>query len=125
MEPVSSGKLSDRLQVGEYQLAIAPLQTTDDNPLDILYKFTSNSSENICNMKDSKYDTIIKNATDSTSNQRLDYCIQGEKYLNNQGAFYPLYCGKRFYASAPNVTGIVFYQYGGIIDFVKSTKTRK
>ena len=125
MKPVSNSELNDNIQAGQYQLAIAPMQTTDDNVLDILYKFTSTSSDNICNMKDSKYDSLIKNATDSNSSKRLDYCIQGEKYLNSQGAFYPLYCGKRFYASAPNVTGIVFYQYGGIVDFTKSVKARK
>lgn len=125
MNPVSSGKLSDSLQTCQYQLAIAPLQTKDEGPLDMLSRFTSNNPDNICNMSDTTYDSIIKNAADSNSSQRLDFCIQGEKYINNQAAFYPLYCGKRFYASAPNVTGIVFYQYGGIVDFSKAIKERK
>lgn len=125
MEPVSDDKLKEKLNSGNYQIAVAPIQVTDNDPLDILSKFTSDSMYNVFNMDDSNYDSIISKATDANSTERLNLCIQAEKYINNQAVFYPLYCNKRFFGSSPNVKNIIFYQYGGVVDFTKTTKGRK
>ena len=55
MEPVSDDKLKEKLNSGNYQIAVAPIQVTDNDPLDILSKFTSDSMYNVFNMDDSNY----------------------------------------------------------------------
>ena len=51
--------------------------------------------------------------------------IQAERYLNDNGIFYPLYTESRYYVSAENVHGIVFHPYGAEADFSSAEKILK
>ncbi len=121
MHPLPKKELMMALNSGDYQLAISPIQSTDNNVFDSLNKFTSNNKYNIWNMKDSNYDLKLKNLPDNY-NKQLNLAIESEIYLNNMAVFYPLYCQERFFFSAPNVKGIIFHQYGGRVDFIKTLK---
>ena len=48
--------------------------------------------------------------------------MEAEKYLISSAVFYPLYIQNRYYASAKNVTNVIFHPYGGDIDFIAAKK---
>ncbi|MDD6489859.1 MAG: peptide ABC transporter substrate-binding protein [Clostridia bacterium] len=122
--PVSRSELDDIIASGDYQIVIAPLTVDGERPLDTLELFSSKSTDNIAKLSDSVYDGYIdkiKNLSDALS---LKTTIEAEKYLNDNGIFYPLYLENRYYASAKNVTGIIFHPYGAEADFFYAKKTQ-
>ncbi len=125
IEPVSSGKLSDKIQVGDFQIVVAPLYSNSNDPVDILETFKTNSQNNICDMRSSEFDNMVDKIKDLSNADRLNYCVQSEKYLNDNAAFYPLYYSKRHFASAPNVTDIVFYKSSSLVSFIRAVKIKK
>lgn len=122
-KPVSRSELNDIIYYGDYQVVIAPLTVDGESPLDTLELFSSENTDNIAKLSDSIYDGYInqiKNVSDALS---LKTTIEAEKYLNDNGIFYPLYLENRYYASAKNVTGIIFHPYGAEADFFYAKKT--
>ena len=121
-EPVSQDELNDCILSGEFRVVIAPLVAEGDSPLNTLELFSSGSSYNTAALSDEKYDGMIaaiRTASDSDSLLRM---IEAEEYLNDKGIFYPLYNESRYYASAPDVTGMIFHPYGMGIDFSAARK---
>ena len=123
LEAVSLSELEQRIRSGDYEAVIAPLQAQQDGPLEVLSLFESSSSENPASLQDAAYDGLLAAASFSDGAQMLQAAVSAEQYLNTNGIFYPLCYEKRYFATAPNVTGVVFYPYDGGIDFRTATKT--
>lgn len=119
-DPVSRSELNDRIISGEYRVVIAPLNSNGDSPVDTLELFCSDSKFNIAAFSDKQYDRLVENIT--VNHSSLDSVVLAEKYLADNGVFYPLYLESRYYASAPNVTGIIFHPYGAETDFFFAKK---
>lgn len=119
-DPVSRSELNDRILSGEYRVVLAPLTSNGDSPVDTLELFCTGSKYNIARLSDKQYDRLIDNIRVNRSS--LDSVVLAEKYLADNGVFYPLYIESRFYASAPNVTGIIFHPYGAETDFILAKK---
>lgn len=120
--PVSRSELSDYIYSGDYQIVIAPLEIDGDSPLDTLELFCSDNSKNISGLSDNIYDSYINTIRKNPDSSTLDIMIKAEKFINDNGIFYPLYLESRYYASAENVTGIIFHPYGAEADFFYATK---
>lgn len=125
MAPTSMGKISDKVQIGDFQIALLPITAETDDPFEVLSSFRSNAKNNICDMKISEYDQLLDAATKASVEDKVMLYASAEKYLNEQGAFYPLYNEKRYFASSPKVSGILFYPDSGAVSFLKATKAGK
>lgn len=120
--PVSRSELNDCIYSGDYQVAVAPLAIDGDSPLDTLELFSGSDSKNISGFSDDIYDGYINLIRSNPDSSSLDTMVKAEKYINDNGVFYPLYLESRYYASASNVTGIIFHAYGAEADFFYATK---
>ena len=120
--PVTRSELDNYIESGNYQIVIAPLTVDGDSPVDTLEIFKSTNSNNIAKLSDSTYDNYINTITKQPDISALDTILEAEKYINDNGIFYPLYIENRYYASAENVTGIIFHPYGAEADFFYATK---
>lgn len=123
--PVPRSELENKIASGDYRIVIAPLMLDGDSPADTLKLFTSDNVSNPARLSDKQYDEMIAKILRSPETDVTDEMVQAEKYLNTNGIFYPLYIEDRYYASAPNVTGIIFHPYGAEADFSLAHKTEK
>ncbi len=122
--PVSLAELKDDVSDGSFRVVVAPLTAGGDDPINTLSLFTSDSSYNPAQLHDTAYDEMVGKLMLLPEQNALYATIEAEKYLQSNGVFYPLYTESRYYAAAPNVTGIIFHPYGGEVDFFYATKTR-
>ena len=119
---LSVSELKDAVRSGEYRVIIAPLTADGESPLNTLQFFSSGSSYNTAQLSDSSYDSLLEEIKTSPDSKALTPTVNAEQYLNDNGIFYPLYVESRYYASAPNVTGVIFHPYGAEVDFFYATK---
>lgn len=122
METVEESALLSRVNAGSYQIAVYPVRPGSDGPSQVLSLFQSNANGNFVNFKDSNYDSLLSEAENADGTQAAEQYAEAEKYLNQQAVFYPLYYGKRYFATAEGVTGIVFHPYQGSVDFISAGK---
>lgn len=121
--PVSRSELNDMIITGEYRVVVAPLISDGESPVDTLELFRSDSKYNIAQLTDVAYDKLLNNI--QLKRTSVDKVISAEKYLCDNGIFYPLYLESRYYACASNVTGIIFHPYGAEVDFFSAAKVRQ
>lgn len=124
-KPVPRSQLRDYMAGGNYAIALAPLSATGDTPMDTLSLFVSTNPDNPVGLNSPVYDNYIYQIQEQALTDSLDTIIAAEKYLNDNGIFYPLYLESRFYASAAHVTGIVFHAYGAEADFITAIKSNE
>lgn len=119
--PVSRSELSNAVSSGNYSIVLAPLQSDGASPFNTLEKFRTNASGNIADLKSEEYDAFIDRIENSSDSDSINTIIEAEKYLRDNAIFYPICTETRYYASAPNITGIIFHQYGAEVDFRYAT----
>ena len=120
--PVSREELEKRVLSGEYDIAIVPLKPDGASPVDTLKLFTSPSEYNVSHLADEKYDKLIADILAKPDSTAVDKMIQAEKYLHENGIFYPLYTEDRYYISS--VANVIFHPYGAEADFSSAEKIR-
>ncbi len=125
MKPMSKDEIEKSIRLSDYQIAITSITSETDDPIDVLSMFVTNDNENPCDMKDSKYDAMVSAAADAPMNEKVEKYKKAEQYLNDVCAFYPLYYQDRYFASAKNVSSIIFYQHNSGVSFLKAQKTKK
>lgn len=122
MNPVPEEELVQKVASGEYEIALYPIHASGQDPFSLLSLFHSTSPSNPASLKDPSYDAFLTAAENGQNKNSLAQYIQAEKYLNEQGIFYPLYYQSHYYATAPGISGVVFHAYGQGIDFIRAGK---
>lgn len=124
MNPVSQSELSSAIANKNYQVALVPLRAKADGPYEFLSIFRSDNPLNPAGLKDADYDMLIAEIFENEGNNSLPYCIEAERFLNQNAIFYPVCFEKRYFASASGVTDVIFYPYDGGIDFMLTKKQK-
>lgn len=122
-QPLSRSELDQRLENGNYEIAIAPLRRASDTPTEFFSRFTSNSKNNYISLNSSEYDSYFSSL--ENSEVMLSSLKNAETYLIGNGYLYPLYYESRYFACSNRVSGILFERYGEAIDFSQITKNSK
>lgn len=122
MEPVDESSLKYRVKTGDFAIALYPIVPKGGDPISALSAFKSSESANPAGFRDAAYDAMLDAARAKSGTEAVAAYKAAEKYLGDQGVFYPLYYEKSYYASAKGVTGIVFHPYGPGIDFIQAGK---
>lgn len=121
-QPLSRNELEKRLRSGDYEIAIAPLNTSLDSPMEFLSKFVSDSDNNYINLNYPAYNDFIFDAIKENGAGSIEYLGKAESYLINYGYLYPLYYESRYFASKGSLSGAQFGSDGLSIDFTKAVK---
>lgn len=124
MEPLSEEELNARIASGDFEAAILPVQASSQNPRSLLSLFHSDSKQNPALLNDSAYDKLLTISNTSTAQSVLKSEQQAERYLVEQGIFYPLYYETDHWAVAPSVQNATVLPYNGGIDFSRSKKLK-
>ncbi len=121
-QPLSRDELETKIKSGDYEIAIAPLNTAVDSPMEFLSKFTTDSADNYINLNYPTYNDFIDQALSSNGSEAIDALANAESYLIDYGYLYPLYYESRYFATTDKVSGAVFSSTGEAIDFTQVTK---
>ncbi|MBQ1546738.1 MAG: peptide ABC transporter substrate-binding protein [Clostridia bacterium] len=122
-EPLSRSELEQRIAGGDYEIAVAPLNTSVDSPMEFLSAFRSDSMNNFIRLNYPKYDEFIDAAAGSTAAlDMISSLHQAEKYLIEYGYLYPLYYESRYFASLKTLGGELFTTHNTAIDFTNANK---
>ena len=121
-QPLSRNELEERINSGSYEIAIAPLNTAVDSPMEFLSQFTTDSPDNYINLNYPLYNEFIDKALFENGTASIDALIDAESYLIDYGYLYPLYYESRYFASTDKISGAIFSNTGESIDFTQITK---
>ncbi len=125
-ESLSRSELEQRIKSGDYEIAIAPLNTSVDSPMEFLSSFRSSSAKNYISLNYPQYDEFIDNAMSASDvDDMIKSLGDAESYLVEYGYLYPLYYESRYFASAQNVSGAIFDTTNNAVDFTRVAKIRE
>lgn len=118
LEPLDIETLENRVNIGDFQIALYALQPSKDGPLTCLNLFNSSTYYNPAKLDDDAYDLLLEQASAYTTTEGiLTALVAAERYLNENAVFYPMYYETRYYAALPGVTGLYFSPFDGTVDF--------
>lgn len=118
LEPLDIETLENRVDIGDFQIALYALEPSKDGPLNCLNLFKSTTYYNPAQLDDVAYDLLLEAASASTTTEdMLTPLVAAERYLNENAVFYPMYYETRYYATLPGVSGIYFSPFDGTADF--------
>ena len=118
LEPISESTLNNRVDIGDFQIALWRLDPSNDGPLSCLKMFDSSTYYNPANLKSGAYDHLIDISSAKTNTEDiLAPLTAAEKYLNDMAVFYPMFYETTYYATWDSVEGIYFSPFDGTADF--------
>ncbi len=121
-KPVSENELKSRIQSGSFQIAICPIDVSENDPVSIVAGFSSDSKYNPSALESDEFDSIINDIRKNDGSEAVALLKNAESFIFENAVFYPLYTEYKYCASAKNITGIIFRQSGTEIDFFNATK---
>ena len=72
----------------------------------------------MCCMSDGKYDSLVNDIESKKDvNLKINAILIAEKYLLENGVFYPLYTSGKIFAINPKISGAIFHPYDVGVDF--------
>ncbi len=121
IETVSADQLAGRLAAGSYTIALAPLQLTREDPLNLLSRFETGG---LTGYASSEYTALCRQAAAAGGQQRAALCAQAEQLLLSDFTVVPLFGQNRQMLLAPGVTGLRFDPYGPVLDLTDARRPR-
>lgn len=124
LEPLDESTLNNRVNIGDYQIALWCLAPSKDSPIECLKKFDSSTYYNPANLDSPAYDHLLDLAQAKTTTEDvLAPLVAAEQYLNNMSVFFPMFYETTYYATWDSVDGIYFSPFDGTADFMSATCT--
>ncbi|MCQ2462836.1 MAG: peptide ABC transporter substrate-binding protein [Clostridia bacterium] len=122
-EAVEPHELSERIQSGDYQLALAQLTAQTEYASDFLMSFTSSSANNTVRFSNAEYDALMLRCVKAKGTVKTVSALkEAEQYLISQAVIIPVDNSEVYYGTAGNVSGAVFSFTGELIDFSQTIK---
>ncbi len=118
LEPLGESTLANRVNIGDFQIALWCLDPSNDGPLNCLEMFDSSTYYNPANLKSGAFDHLIDISSAKTNTEDiLAPLAAAEKYLNDMAVFFPMFYETTYYATWNTVEGIYFSPFDGTADF--------
>lgn len=112
-------ELLERLQAGDYSIALAPFQDNGGSIYDFLFPFSAASPQNYLNRTRGAFDTALAEYAESGSDAALQKALQA---LSAECLLTPVCSVDKVFALAAEYKNAAFYHAGGEIDFAILTK---
>lgn len=115
-------QLLERVNKGDYALAILPLSAAYSSPDSLLSAFRSDSSENITGYSNQTYDRLLDQTAAAAGEEQYRLFSQAEQLLLSDCPVIPLYVETSYYVMAKGVSEIHFSPFLSGIDFRDARK---
>lgn len=121
VETVTQSELSSKISSGEYQLAFTTIKYNTDTAFNALYRYTSDSGDNILNYKSKTYDSLVSSIKAAkTTEESIKAAEKCEKYLISAAAIIPLYEKQVYLGMSKGVSGAYPCICGDIVYFKRT-----
>lgn len=121
VETVSQVELSNRVNTKDYQIAFTTIKYNSDTAFNALYRYTSNSPDNILGYKSKTYDSLVNRIkTAGSVKESIDAAVKCEKYLISAAAIIPLYEKQVYLGMGKGVSGAYSCICGDIVYFKRT-----
>lgn len=125
MVPVALSELLTKINNQNFQIALCPITPENDDATEFFNIFTTNNKNNFIKLNDDVYDNLISQAYSFSEKSKVDeFLSKAEIYLSEKAILYPFYTEKKYFATAKNVSGIVFHKYKKGVDFINAQKKK-
>lgn len=123
VETLPRAELLERLESGDYDIALVPLTLTEEGPQGMLGRFASDQSSNPANYHSTSFDTLVRaGQTATAASAQLTQWSAAEKLLLEDAAAAPLaFQTNHFYLSA-DLDGVVVDPFGPVIDLTNASR---
>ena len=119
--PLPQKELMTRVNTGDYQIAVVPLQPSSEDAASALSQFSSHALGNPFGGAVPGLDDLLNRLSSETDEQTVSSLLaQGESLLYESCAVYPLYQQRSYFVSGPGVSGITFFPFGQGADFLRA-----
>ena len=123
VEAVDHAELTNRINKGDYQLAVYNLRYLDSSAFSAVYRYTSFSRDNIVGHSTKQYDNIVKKIKSrKTDKQAIEAIREAEAYLISCAVVIPVCETDVYIGLAKGVEGIAFTPAGDTMYFKNAVK---
>lgn len=115
---LDSAELSSRVQDGDYQIALASMSAGITDAAGFLSTLSSQGPNNIVRLRDSQFDSAVKELKALSGSELVKACRGAEGRLLSTGAVLPLFITPSYFATAKGVEGLSVDPESSAVDFV-------
>ena len=120
VEEVPAEEFEQRMDAGDYTIALAPVVCTDGSVYSLLRSF---GPDGLGGYDDAGYETLLaQSAASNSSALRCELLAQCERQLLAECVAMPLFAQQKRLLVADGVEGLVFDPYGPVLDLTWTTK---
>ncbi len=107
LEILPDEEFQQRLEKGDFQMAITGLASENGTPMGALSVFAGGSSRNLAGYNNGEFDFLLAQSQTAPDTQAAaELCAQCEEMLLSQGVAVPLFTQQGYYAVAAGVSGL-------------------
>lgn len=109
LEPLPIEELTDRVEAGDYMIALLPMEAGRNNPDSVLSNFSKYASRQITGYTNEQLDELLSQArVASDIAQAADLYRQAEELLVQAAVYLPIAYETSYYAADPQVKDLLF-----------------
>lgn len=119
VEVLEEAELQTRVSSGNYQCALAQIDTTAQSPVQFLSSFRDGG--NLFRYNSKNFNTLISQLNTASGTQSvIDGCMKAQEYLIQNAVFCPLYYRSSYNATSENAINVYFTHSGSIVRLDKT-----
>lgn len=118
VENLPESEFRDRLEDGDYDIAVMELSGKYNSPSAYLEQFSSLSTDNCTGFSDSGFESLLKQAEEAAElSDSAELYKKAEQALIDKAAFVPLYYKNEYFFTLKGGTDIVYNPFSKTVDF--------
>lgn len=118
VENLPENEFRDRLNSGDYDIAVMELSGKYNSPSAYLEQFSSSAADNRTGFSDSGFDALLKQAEEAADlSDSAELYKKAEQVLVDKAAFVPLYYKNEYFFTVEGGTDIVYNPFSKTVDF--------
>ncbi len=123
VEQLDDSKYNERLQSGDYEIAMVELAGKYNSAAAYLEQFSSNNSANYWAYSNEEYDRLLNEANEAADPAECDELFKkAEQMLIDNSAFVPLYYKNEYFLTYDDCWDIVYNPFSKTVNFINAKR---
>lgn len=121
VEDLEEQAFTQRLQSGDYEIAVVELSGKYNSPAAFLEQFKYSSSENYASFSNFQFEKLLEKANEApNAEESTELYFEAEQLLIDEAAFVPLFYKNEYFYTVDDSTGIIYNPFSKTINFSKA-----
>lgn len=123
VEELDDGRFNDRLQSGDYEIAVVELAGKYNSAAAYLEQFCSGNSANYWGYFNAEFDRLVNDANEAADPAKCDELFKkAEQMLIDKSAFIPLYYKNEYFLTYDDCRDIIYNPFSKTVNFINAKK---